>query len=213
MDFSMTNRGLRIDLPLISAEEGTFVAVLDFRGQDNCRRAIYLKEVPQRPGVYRRVRCAEELRRIGPDQIIPPPETVFIKSTLDRTLTLGDRAFIRELYVLLVDFITTLTHGFYIEQHRTLEASCQWNLENSNEGSSVPTLDSSGQYAGLQFSIKDYDERFIVVLGVHIGKAGWISLVLVLAKTLELWLKNTTTYAPPMTTGICSVDAERIGNF
>ena len=45
LDFVMTNRGLRITLPLISAEDGHFAAVLDCHGPDGCRLAIYLKEV------------------------------------------------------------------------------------------------------------------------------------------------------------------------
>lgn len=174
-DFSMTNRGLRIDLPLISAEDGTFLAVLDCCGEDNCRRAIYLKEVPQRPGVYRRVRCAEELCRIGPDQIIPPPKTLFIESAMERSITLGDRLFTGQQYVLLVEFTTTLTHGFHVEQHHILDAGSQWNLENSHNGSLILTVDSSGQYAGLQFTNKDLDQNFIVALGIHNYK-GWLDI-------------------------------------
>jgi hypothetical protein len=71
-------------LPLIELDQGNFAAVSDCQGLDDCQRAIYLKEMRLR--IYRRVRCAEELFRIGPDEIIPAPKTVNIEPAVPRTL-------------------------------------------------------------------------------------------------------------------------------
>jgi hypothetical protein len=173
LDFSMTNRGLRIDLPLMTVEDGNFAAVLDCHGPDDCRRAIYLKEV--RPGVYRRVRCTEELLRVDPDEEIPTPKTVYIEPAVPRTLG-RDRLMPQEDgYSFRVDFRAALVNGFHLEQRHSPDGNFQWNLANSNEGFSVLTLDSSGQYGGLRFSNTETGERFIVILGMHNWKV-WLDI-------------------------------------
>lgn len=141
----MTNRGLRIDLPLMRLEDGNFAAVLDCHGQDNCRRAIYLKEVCG--GVYRRIRCAEELRRIDPGEVIPPPKTVYIEPAVprilgrDRPVPQGDR------YAFRVDSKAALLLGFCLEQHHSPDEKFRWI--DLNDGFLILTLDASGQYGGL----------------------------------------------------------------
>jgi hypothetical protein len=121
LDFVMTNRGLRITLPLISAEDGHFAAVLDCHGPDGCRLAIYLKEV--HPEVYRRVRCTEEFRRIDPGEMISTPKTVYIEQAVPRTFG-RDRVMIQfDGYSFRVDFRSALRHGFCLEQHHSLMIS------------------------------------------------------------------------------------------
>lgn len=79
----MTNRGLRINLPLISVENKVWAAVLDCRGPDLCRYAIYLEEV--HGGVYRRIRC-HELLQISDSEDVPSPTTVYIHLSVSRIL-------------------------------------------------------------------------------------------------------------------------------
>jgi hypothetical protein len=117
LDFLITNRGLRINLPLISVEDRNFAAVLDCHGLDDCRLAIYLKEVC--PEVYRRVWCIEELCRIDLSKIIPTPKTVYIKLAVLRTFS-RDRSMIQgDRYLFRVDFRAALQHGFCLEQHHS----------------------------------------------------------------------------------------------
>ncbi|KAK5558100.1 hypothetical protein LTR46_004279 [Exophiala xenobiotica] len=173
LDFSMTNRGLRIDLPLVIVEDGNFAAVLDCRGPDNFRRAIYLKEV--RPKVYRRVRCTEELRRIDPGEVISTPTTVYIEPAIPRTLG-RDRSMPRkDGYSFRVDFRAALLNSFSLEQHYSPDDKFQWNLTNSTEGFSFLTVDCSGQYGGLRFNNTESGEEFSVILGIHNWKA-WLDI-------------------------------------
>ena len=173
LDFLMTNRGLRINLPLMSVEDGNFAAVLDCHGPDDCRLAIYLKEV--RPGVYRRVRCTEELRRIDPGEMIPTPKTVYIEPAAPRTFS-RDRSMIqKDGYSFRVDFGAALRHGFCLEQHHSPDDKFQWNLMDSNEGFSDLTVDCSGQYGGLLFNNTESGEQFIVILGIHNWKV-WLDI-------------------------------------
>jgi hypothetical protein len=146
-------------------EDGNFAAVLDCHGPDDCRRAIYLKEV--RPEVYRRVRCNEELRRIDPGEVIPAPKTVYIEPAVPRTLGRDRWKPQEDGYSFRVDFRAALLNGFCLEQHHSPDDKFQWNLTNSNEGFSVLTVDSSGQYGGLRFHNTESGEQFIVILGIH----------------------------------------------
>lgn len=172
LDFSMTNRGLRIDLPLIKAEDGHFAAVLDCRGLDDCRRAIYLKEV--RPGVYRRVRCTE-LRRIDPGDLIPTPKTVYVEQAAPRTLGRDRSKLLEDRYTFRIDFRDASLNGFSLEQRHFPDDKFQSKVTNSNEGFSVFSLDISGQYGGLLFNKIVSGEQFIVILGVHNWKP-WLDI-------------------------------------
>jgi hypothetical protein len=173
LDFSMTNRGLRINLPLISVEDGNFAAILDSQGPDDCRLAIYLKEV--RPEVYHRVRCTEELRRIDPTEVIPSPKTVYIEPAVSRLFS-RDQSMIREdEYSFRVDFRAALGHGFCCEGHYNPDDKFQWNSTDSNRGFLDLTVDCSGQYIGLLFNNTESSEQFVVILGIHNWKV-WLDI-------------------------------------
>jgi hypothetical protein len=169
----MTNRGLRINLPLISVEDGNFAAILDCEGPDDCRLAIYLREV--RPEIYRRVRCTEELRRIDPGEIIPTRKIVYIEPAVSRLFS-RDQSMIRdEEYSFRVDFRAALRHGFYCEQHHNPDYKFQRTSTDSNRGSLDLTVDRSGQYVGLLFNNRESGEQFIVVVGIHNWKF-WLDI-------------------------------------
>lgn len=173
LEFSMTNRGLRIDLPLVRVEDGNFAAVLDCLGPDNRRLAIYLKEV--RPEVYRRVRCTEEFPRIDHSETISAPKTVYIEPAVPRILG-RDRSIPQtDRYSFRVDFRAALLNGFCLERHHSPDDKLQWNVTRSTEGVSVLTVDCSGQYGGLQFHNTESDEQFVVVLGIHNWKV-WLDI-------------------------------------
>jgi hypothetical protein len=173
LDFLMTNRGLRINLPLISVEDGNFAAILDCEGPDDCRLAIYLREV--RPEIYRRVRCTEELRRIDPGEIIPTRKIVYIEPAVSRLFS-RDQSMIRdEEYSFRVDFRAALRHGFYCEQHHNPDYKFQRTSTDSNRGSLDLTVDRSGQYVGLLFNNRESGEQFIVVVGIHNWKF-WLDI-------------------------------------
>ncbi|KAF1995521.1 HET domain-containing protein [Amniculicola lignicola CBS 123094] len=172
LDFSLTNRGLRIDLPLMRLQDGNFAAVLDVYDQDHRRRAIYLKE--QRAGVYRRVRCTEELHKVGPSEMIPAPKTVYIEPAVPRILgrdrppPQGDEHSIR------IDFKAALLQGFCLEQYYSIDDLLnKW--KSLDDGILVLTLIRSGQYAGLWFKNAESGDQFTVVLGVHNWKS-WLDI-------------------------------------
>lgn len=171
-EFSMTNRGLRIDLPLIANEDGTFAAVLDCLGPEGNRRAIYLKKVHDHDDIYRRDRSAEDLRMIDSGEAIPAPQTVYIESGITQSLGRGRLIQKNYGYKVQVDFGSALRHGFSLRQHYSPDDWRQWDSSNKNKGFLTLNLDASGQYGGLLFHKEDTGEQFVAVFGVHNYK-GW----------------------------------------
>jgi hypothetical protein len=172
LDFSLTNRGLRIDLPLIKLGDGNFAAVLDVYGRDQCRRAIYLKE--ERAGVYRRVRCTEELHKLGPSEVIPALTTVYIEPAVPRILGRDRPPPQGDEYSFRKDFRAALLHGFCLKQYYSIDEQLN-SWKTLNDGLLVLTLINSGQYGGLWFKNAESGDQFIVVLGAHNYEA-WLDI-------------------------------------
>ena len=107
--------------------------------------------------------------------MIPTPKTLYIEASAPRTFG-RDRVMIRvDGYSFRVDFKAILQHGFSLEQHHSPDDMDQWNLTNSDKGFSDLTVDCSGQYGGLLFSDKIWDEQFVVILGIHNWKV-WLDI-------------------------------------
>jgi hypothetical protein len=170
-EFSMTNRGLRIELPLIRRKDGVLAAVLDCRESDDCRRAIYLKEV--RRGVYRRVRCAEELLRISLEEDIPAPETLYIERAISRTL--GRDRPKDKAYSFRVHSANALLKGFYVRQHYSPDNRSQWTRPIHDAHFSILDVDATGVYSGLLFANVNSNAEFVLTMGVHNSKV-WLGL-------------------------------------
>ncbi|OAK97067.1 HET domain-containing protein [Phaeosphaeriaceae sp. SRC1lsM3a] len=171
-EFSMTNRGLRIDLPLMQLGDGTFAAILDVYDRQNCRYAIYLEQ--QSPGVYRRIRYTESLHKVGPSETLPAPETIYIESAVPRILGRDQPLPRGNEYELRIDFRTALLYGFCLEKYYSIDFELnKW--ETLDDGFLVLTLIASGQYGGLLFHNAENGQQFVVALGVHNYEA-WLDI-------------------------------------
>ncbi|KAL5372029.1 hypothetical protein DPSP01_013802 [Paraphaeosphaeria sporulosa] len=171
-DFLMTNRGLRMRLPLIEVQDGALAAVLDCMGDDDRRLAIFLKEV--HPKVYHRIRCSEVLT-IDDTVSIPAPKSIYLGSAAPRTL--GRDLTIPETYRYLfdVDFSGVMGRGFNLEKHHNPDGFYRWTLEERRHGRFKLELVDSGAYGGALFGNTMTGEHFVAILGVHNWKV-WLDV-------------------------------------
>jgi hypothetical protein len=148
-------------LPLVRIEDGLFAAVLDCRESDSFRRATSLEEV--RRGVYRRVRCAEELMRMAPRETIPAPETIHIERAISHTL--GRYRPKDKAYSFRVHLDAELLKSFYVRQHHSPDNRSRWS--SSGPDYSVLDVEATEVYSGLLFESMKRDTHFVLALGVH----------------------------------------------
>lgn len=114
LQFTLANRGLRVELPLIEIDRNSFAGVLEYIGSDSCPLAIYLRET--RPGVYRQICCADELRR------------TIMRQFLDyRVCKLGQQFHVLEQDQLLSKILKK--HSFQVD----FKAITRWPLYSPND--------------------------------------------------------------------------------
>ncbi|KAI2488086.1 HET domain-containing protein [Pyrenophora tritici-repentis] len=172
-DFSMTNRGLRINLPIVEGKGGSLVAILNCVDAENRRLGIYLKRT--RPDVYHRIRCADELPMIDSDEELPTPETLYIVPAAPRTLGRDRWQPNPAEYTFKVDFRSVSLNGFSLQQHYSPVSDNRWNISGSNGGFLEYTAIGSGNYGGLLFNNLETGEEFVVIVGIHNYKT-WLDI-------------------------------------
>lgn len=124
--------------------------------------------------MYRRVRCTEELHKVGPSEMIPAPKTVHIESAVPRILGRDQPPPQGDEHSIQIDFRTALRQGFCLEQYYSIDDLLnRW--KSLDGGNLALTLITSGQYAGLWFKNAENGDQFTVVLGVHNWKP-WLDI-------------------------------------
>jgi hypothetical protein len=159
----MTNRGLRIDLPLVNVEKELWAAVLDCRGTNSCRYAIYLRKV--RAGVYSRIRC-HELLQISDSDDLPPPTTIYIGSNVSQ-IQGRDRPKLREKYCFRVCKVSNRSNVTWLARHYSPDGMAHWSPDREY---STIDIDPDGAYSGLEFVTEESDASFAMVLGIHVSR-------------------------------------------
>ncbi|KUJ15824.1 HET domain-containing protein [Mollisia scopiformis] len=176
LEFLMTNRGLRISLPLMSLGDGNVAAVLNCYGLGGFRLAIYLKNV--RDDVYRRVRSTEMIRRLDRNATIPLPRTISIESAVPRLFG-RDRQTVQSTgFQFQVNFEAASRLGFRLKHCSPGKVRRKYGHIGLFEIETCIDLmvDCSGEYSGLLFNnVEKNRGRFVMIADIHKWKL-WLDI-------------------------------------
>ena len=154
LPFSMTNKGLRITLPLIPIN-GLFLAVLNCRRRSYCQLAVYLQKVENKHSVYyRRVHTTvmEEVKAEPRDMT-----EVYIKETDPSLFDVSQWMKNEAPYIFSIRKCPAGT------PHITYHKFINWKI---GEEETKLTIGGSGHSAILVFKDKRM-HAFVVTIGVH----------------------------------------------
>ncbi|KFA56503.1 hypothetical protein S40293_01152 [Stachybotrys chartarum IBT 40293] len=180
-EFQMTNKGLRIQLPLVPLGENVWAGILSCDNRRGFRCGIKLME--REKGEYNRVECSE-IYWHNRHEALPDSQTVYITDLRNSAFDLYDWMIPSrwsEKYRTVVDLSSALRSGYHVDDMRTLKQglrrfplmySMQWEEAESNV-LSIP-LPPSGFWGGLllKITIPTLD---LLSLGFTTGYLGWIS--------------------------------------
>jgi hypothetical protein len=163
-EYSMTNRGLHIKLPLVPCHETgeqLFVAFLKYESEAGRTLGIYLRR--KQMGRYVRTRCKEvRTDKIGGVvsleelYIMQPNPAIFDVSKWMRPPP--------ELYWFTATYDSVAQYGFSLVEKGTLSDKGFWAIR---EEKLRLALTSSAQHGRLLFKHTKSGERFALVLGIH----------------------------------------------
>jgi hypothetical protein len=165
-EYSMTNRGLRIQLLLNDGylEGSLSVAFLQCESEDGCPVGIYLRKTPT--GEYIRTHCREVVKglkgRMG-NRGLGKLTDLYIRQPNPATFEVSKRMqSTRKLRL----FTVTYNCGLSVDEKGTLHDKDFWDNQSPGGQMSRLNLEGSGACGGLLFNDRTSEERLAVVIGI-----------------------------------------------
>jgi hypothetical protein len=162
-EFVMTNRGLKMDLPVFEDHNGVRGAVLSVvdTKAEGLPVVVFLKRTPS--GRFRRTRCNE----LGHFRASAKPETgtVYFATEDPLTFDAGQWTKDTQTYSMAVNVHLGPGCGFELAEEKFTTEGARW--EGAESTALALGLKQSGEYGTLLFKRSDAQDRFTVTVGVH----------------------------------------------